>query len=113
MMIRKVCALAEITIAQVSPVLTPISATHHFKDFVLLAWFSKKENRRYHICLECRYEEVFGDDDTLVITDEDDVLLHFRHLRLCYRCSVRRFSPYLTYTVTDDYLEVEEKFNVQ
>ena len=36
MMTRKVCALAEITIAQVSPVLTPISATHHFKDFVLL-----------------------------------------------------------------------------
>ena len=35
MMTRKICALAEITIAQVSPVLTPISATHHFKDFVL------------------------------------------------------------------------------
>ncbi len=38
MMTRTVCALAEITIAQVSPVLTPISATHHFKDFVLLAY---------------------------------------------------------------------------
>ena len=36
MMTRKVCALAEITIGQVPPVLTPISATPHFKDFVLL-----------------------------------------------------------------------------
>ena len=52
MMTRKVCALAEITIAQVSPVLTPISATHHFKDFVLLGlncaivgWMSKACNK--------------------------------------------------------------------
>ena len=36
MMTRKVCALAEITIGQVPPVLTPIPATPHFKDFVLL-----------------------------------------------------------------------------
>ena len=41
-MTRKVCALAEITIGQVPPVLTPISATPHFKDFVLLAWASSQ-----------------------------------------------------------------------
>ena len=39
MMTRKVCALAEITIGQVPPVLTPMSATPHFKDFVLLVLF--------------------------------------------------------------------------
>ena len=35
-MTRKVCALAETTVGQVPPVLPPISATLHFKDFVLL-----------------------------------------------------------------------------
>ena len=43
MMTRKVCALAEITIGQVPPALTPISATPHFKDFVLLAQTAKTQ----------------------------------------------------------------------
>ena len=47
MMTRKVCALAEITIGQVPPVLTPISATPHFKDFVLLNQSQGEMHRRW------------------------------------------------------------------
>ena len=77
-----------------------------------LAWFSELENRRYHVCLECSYEEVF-DNDTIVVDDEDKVLLKFPHLTLCERCSRRRFSVYLICTVTDNYSDVRRKLNLQ
>ena len=77
-----------------------------------LAWFSEKENRRYHVCLECPYEEVFG-DDTIVVGDEDEVLLEHQHLILCNICTELRFSIDEICTMTDNYTDVEEKLNLQ
>lgn len=79
-----------------------------------LAWYSEKEDRRYHICLECPYEEVFDDDeDTVVVDDVDEVRREDPHLTLCRICARLLFTIGETCTTTDDYADVEEKLNLQ
>ena len=48
-----------------------------------LAWFSEREYKVYHICLNCPYRAFAR--DTFVVGDEDDIWLGEK-LRLCLRC---------------------------